>query len=274
MMAVATLIRSDPNRRHRMWRNAVTSSFAVLLFMALAARGADGLQNQIADLSAPDVSTRIKACHSLGSVAAKDQERAVEALLGALNDKSDNVRAAAFSGLCGIGQGAAKAVPTIIALYRHGNCSARDAVGALQSIAPKSVELIDLLIELARGAKSGVVRPASEYLSSGNLRRMAIEELAKIGPEAKKSVPVLINVLNTSARSIGSHGWTFRVTASALSDIAVDDRHVLTTLKQFQHGKGFHSDGKHSSAIKDAILAADSAVRRLEQTQTSVDTKK
>jgi HEAT repeat protein len=209
----------------------------------------------------------MNACHFLTQFSSKDRDLAVDALVGALGDRSENVRNAAVTALGEIGSGAVKAVPRVIDCYRHDSCSSSAIIKAIGRIGPDSTEAVDFLIEVVRNGKNGSVRPMDERKGAAIHRREAIQALAKIGPKASKAIPVLINTLSISGNDIIRQLATFETTAEALGFIGAGDEQVRAALQRFQQGKGLHVKDNNSPAVKRAILAADSAVKRLAQAE-------
>ena len=142
-----------------------------------------------------------------------------------------------------------------------------EVVKTLGRIGPDLPDAIDFVIAVVRGGKGGAARP----LDAGNppkaLRQEAIVTLGTVGPKAKKCIPILLEIVNVAAADIVRHKQTFQVTVDALSVIGVGDRRVVSTLKRFQQGKGFHAKSKNSQALEHAIITADTAVKRLERAE-------
>jgi hypothetical protein len=243
------------------------TSVAILLTLSAQQLLAVDIDSLRKDLSSPNVMTRVFACQSLGNVGAKDQPAAVNVLLGALEDVSGSVRLAAVVSMGRIGPAAAKAIPKLIKCYQRDTVSKSEVVKVLGRIGPDSPEAVDFLTGVVRGGKGGAVRPLSSKNPPMALRQDAIDTLGRIGPKAKKCIPVLLDITNITALDLVHYEWTFKVTIDALSSIGVGDRRVLATLKRYQQGKGFDSKGPAAARMKDAIIAADSAVKRLEQAE-------
>ena len=91
--------------------------------------------------------------------------------------------------------------------------------------------------------------------------------LGKIGPKAQKCIPILLNIVNITAIDIAHNEQIFQATVDALSIIGVGDKRVMSALKPFQQGKEFPAKSKGSQAFDHAIISADSAVKRLEQSE-------
>lgn len=251
----------------------------VCVFSAQPSHAADNefIRKRIEDLSSPDPGVRANACYRLREVVAKDEEDVVvDAVMGAMNDMSGSVRLAAVTTLGRIGPAAKKAVPDIIECYRRDTVSKASVIKTLEGIGPESAEAVDFLIEVVRGGKAGVTRPFESDNPPIALRRDAIVALGTMGPDAGKSIPVLLDVLNVAALDVSHHGTEFKTTAGALSVIGVGDKRVMSKLKQFQQGKGLPTKGKSSQstqAVKQAILTADSAVKRLEKAEEAAAAK-
>ena len=231
----------------------------------VVAAEANTVRKHIEDLSAPNVMTRFNACTALGQVGSDDVDVAVDALLGALNDVSGTVRNAAVMAMEKTGPGAKKAIPRIIECYQRDTVSKVECIRAVGRIGPDSPEAIDFLTEVVRGGKSGAIRPLNSGKPPTALRQEAILTLGKIGPKAKKCIPVLLDVLNVAAVDITRHEQTFVATVDAVSVIGVGNKRVVSTLKRFQQGKGFRPKSTGSQAREHAVVAADSAVKRLEK---------
>ena len=231
----------------------------------LTAAATDTVQKHITDLSSPNVITRSQACQALGNVSTKDRDKAVDALVGALDDIAGTVRLAALMALETIGPDAKKAIPRILECYQKETVSRSAIIKALGRIGPDDPKVIDFLIEVVRGGRSGAVRPLNTSKPPRALREEAIQTLEKLDPKPIKAIPVLLDVLNIAAADLVHYQYTFSKTADALSVSGVGDKRVAATLKRFQQGKGFKVKGKDSPQLKQAILAADSAVKRMEQ---------
>ncbi len=211
--------------------------------------------------------TRAGACTSLGCVDAKDEDVAVDALIGALGDISGSVRNAAVVAMGKIGPSAKKAVPRIIECYERNTASKAEVIGALGRIAPDSPEALDFLIDVVRGGKGGAIRPFDSEKPPLALRQEAIVALGNVGPKASKCIPVLLDILNVAAAEVAHRELIFQVTADTLSIVGVGDKRVVSTLKRFQQGKGFPAKSKGSQAADQAIITADTAVKRLERAE-------
>ena len=151
------------------------------------AADANAVGNRIKDLSAPNEMTRIGACQALGSVGGMDEDVAVDALLGALEDVSGSVRNAAVMALGRIGPGARKAVPKIIECYQRDTVDKAAVIRTLGCIGPDSPEALDFLIDAVRGGKSGAIHPLDGRRPPIALRQEAIVTLDKIGPKARSA---------------------------------------------------------------------------------------
>jgi len=233
----------------------------------LGAADANDVRKKIEDLSAPNEMTRVFACQSLASVNAKDEGTAVDALIGALGDLSGSVRLAAVTAMGKIGPGAKKAIPNIIECYQRDTVDKATVIRILGSIGSDSTEAIEFLIEVVRGGKGDVVRPLDSKKPPKAVRQEAIVTLGKIGPKAQKCIPILLNIVNITAIDIAHNEQIFQATVDALSIIGVGDKRVMSALKPFQQGKGFPAKSKGSQAFDHAIISADSAVKRLEQSE-------
>jgi hypothetical protein len=242
-----------------------------ILFVVFAQRSvaadANAVANRIKDLSAPNEMARANACQALGSVDAKHEDVAVDALLGALGDVSGSVRNAAVMALGRIGPGAKKAVPRIIECFQRDTVDKAAVIRTLGCIGPDSPEALDFLIDVVRGGKSGAIRPLDGRRPPMALRQEAIVTLDKVGPKSNKCVPVLVDIVNVAAVDVTRYEQAFRVTVEALSVIGAGDKRVMSTLKRFQQGKGLRAKSKDSGALRRAIIVADSAVKRLERAE-------
>lgn len=236
----------------------------------LTAVATDTVEKHISDLSSPNVITRSQACQALGNTSEKDRDKAVDALVGALDDIAGTVRLAAAMALVQIGPEARKAIPRLIECYQKETIHPKEVVKALGRVGPNDPKAVDFLIEVVRGGRSGAVRPLSTSKPPRALRDDAIDVLAKLDPKPVKAIPVLLDVLNMAAADLVHYQHTFSKTADALSVIGVGDKKVAATLKRFQQGKGFKVKGKESPQLKQAILAADSAVKRLERANKKI----
>lgn len=239
--------------------------FCITPFQQSSVAASGTVEKHISDLSSPDVLTRSQACQALGNTGEKDRDKAVNALVGALDDIAGTVRLAAATALGQIGPDAKRAIPKLIECYQKETIHPREVVKTLGRIGPNDPKAVDFLIEVVRGGRSGAVRPFSTSKPSLALREDAIDVLEKLDPKPVKVIPVLLDILNMAAADIVHYQHTFSKTADALSVIGVGDKRVAATLKRFQQGKGFKVKGKDSPQLKQAILAADSAVKRLEQ---------
>ena len=252
-----------------------TSTLHPLRFLALAclitlsetllAAETDSIRKHIENLSDPNVLARTNACHSLGQASEKDQAIALDALLDAMRDPSGTVRGAAVQAIGNMGPGAARAIPRLIDIYRDGSISKTAIINALVRIGPDSPAVIDLLMEVVRGGRSGSVRPMSNSQYPLQLRHEAIHAVERIGPKANKAVPVLLDLLAMTAADIEHQWFTFGETVEALSIVGVGDKRVFTAIKRLQQGKGLPAKSKNTQSYDNAILAADSALKRLQK---------
>ncbi len=246
---------------------ALVAVLATADYFALIAE-TDAIGRHLQNLSDPNVNVRINACHALGQVKEEDREVAVDALLVSLGkEASGSVRNVAIMALGEIGPIADKAIPSLIQLYRDGSGSKAELIKALGRIGPDSPIVIEFLIEVVRGGRAGAVRPMGDSKCPTSLRHEAIHAIRKIGPKASKSIPVLLDLLAVSATDIDHQSQTFEFTAETLSVVGVADKRVLLVLKRFQQGKGLPAKKKNCQAFENAILAADSAVKRLQQAE-------
>ncbi|MGH7140191.1 MAG: hypothetical protein ACREHD_31010 [Pirellulales bacterium] len=92
-------------------------------------------------------------------------------------------------------------------------------------------------------------------------RTAAIANLGRLGDNAEKAVPVLLEILKLSASDIEAFHEPFRNSADSLAKIGVSGRGVTATLKQFRDGKGIRPAKSHW--IAEAKVVADTALRSL-----------
>ena len=151
----------------------------VALGLAPVVRG--DVEGLVRDLRSKDPDQRRTAAIELGKMGAA-AKGATDALARSLKDEDPFVRRFAAQALGEIGPAARQAVPALAAALRDrhkGVVSA--AAAALGKMGPGGVKA---LTDLAKDAS----KPAEA-------RRLAVESLGKIGPDAKDAVPALVEML-------------------------------------------------------------------------------
>jgi HEAT repeat protein len=120
-------------------RRGVCGSLLVAA-LALASPGCGGQLSKpapdlIKDLKDPDEAVRMNAARDLAKAAGADEAAAVEALAGALSDKSPYVRANAAQSLGAFGSRAGTAVPALKRALKDSDEKVRlEAAGSLKKI--------------------------------------------------------------------------------------------------------------------------------------------
>jgi HEAT repeat protein len=147
---------------------------------------AEAVPALIQALGDADENVRAKAAVALGRIGPAAAE-AVPALIQALGDADENVRAKGAVALGGIGPAAAEAVPALIAALGDANENIREsAAWALGKIGPAAAEAVPALI-------------AALGDTDKDVRAKAIAALRWIGPAA---VPALIQALSSADENV------------------------------------------------------------------------
>ena len=103
---------------------------------------------------------------------------------------------------------------------------------------------MDFLTAVLRGAKTGPTKP----LKYGSFRLEACVELAKAGPNAKSSVPVLLDVVKMAARTLDANSSIYSQAVYTLKEIG--DERALPVLRKHRKGEGLR--GKEHNIAQDA----------------------
>jgi HEAT repeat protein len=139
----------------------------------------------------------------------------IAALVGALKDKSPQVRAQSATDLGKLGRDAKDAVPSLVKVFLDDeDATVRGrAVGALWEIGPEAKAAVPKFLELLK-----------EKRSPYKLRCDVAFALGHIGPGAEEATPALVDVLETGGPELK------RVAAFALGRIGGKDKRVVPAL--------------------------------------------
>ena len=204
---------------------------------------------------------RISEAYRTGEVRVADKA-AVESLMKVTRDLDGHVRLAAVKVIGEIGPQAATAVPTVvpavIELFRAAEKEGlpreprQDTLpfdtqkACLQTLRAwkRSLTAVDFLTAVLRGAKTGPTKP----LKYGSFRLEACVELAKAGPNAKSSVPGLLDVVKMAARTLDANSSIYSQAVYTLKEIG--DERALPVLRKHRKGEGLRGKEHNIAEVR------------------------
>jgi HEAT repeat protein len=182
----------------------------------------------------------------------RNADREIELLVGATNDVSPQVQAAAISSLGQIGKRATKALPPLLALMKREKDPQiyMKSCRALAKIAPEKLEVLSALKEALKHANTEV-------------RISAVQSLGEVGSSAKPVTRELLETLQIKDVTDEQLADALRsAVLRALGQIGPDPDQVIPSLVSLVENKTLSSDirrraviliGKMGPKAKDAI---------------------
>jgi len=202
------------------------------------------------------ISSRYLSVQALGEIGA-DAREAVPALVKALGDDDEGVRADAASALRKTKAGK-EVIPALLNALRDDDERVRRYVTiALECIGPGEQEVITALI----GALGDGAWP---------VRGVAAQQLGEIGPGAKRALPSLLRALRDGVERVRT------LSAQALERIAPDGKEAVAALVKALEEEDEHSYDAAARALgniapdsKEALLALKGAFGSIKKLETS-----
>jgi hypothetical protein len=127
----------------------------------------------------------------------------------------------------------------------------------------RQLRTVNRLIALAIGGNGRT--SSKDFLPEERLA--AVHAIGQMGPDAKRAVPVLLDVVRVSALDLNEHQALFLASVSALVKVGIVDEQVITTLQAIRRGEGVHP----LQSAETAHVVADSALRLLGFSEPAVD---
>jgi HEAT repeat protein len=229
-----------------------------------------------------DVEVRRKGVRAIQSI---DANLALEALIQALDNSDDGVRANVAGALASIGPSTEKAVPKLIELLKTDlNSEVRSAAAnALGEIAPRDRTVIAVLNDALKdpawfvrkeaavsleksgaAAKEAVnnLKKALKEDRNSTMRSWAAAALGSIGSEAKEAIPELLKALDHQNPYVRANA------ASALGNIGADDE---TTIKKLIQVLEDEDPGVRSREIEALRQISGDLKTQVENQEISLD---
>jgi len=209
----------------------------------------------------PDVSSRRRAVYELAGLA-KNEPEAMAAVVAAFSDASREVREEALICVEPLGDKAKDAVPVLEKILRTttDDSTRGMAAVALASIDPQSAPLRKYLTKLIIGGKGTRVRPLASEEARRN-RRQACRVIAEMGHQGSWAIPLLLQVVQASAKRLDDQSDSFAEAVEALSEVSTDEKPVRRVLENLKRGVGLQGS---AGAIEQAIKEVDTCLKTLE----------